>query len=175
MRRAGEGGIGIAVAEGAVADDVRSERRVQERRWQLQNYVQALHQIREPLHRTVWEILAELPRAAGQVFVLPAARGAGHFVGLQKFWTCARTRAGLPDVRLHDFRHSFASVGVGLNQSLFIVGKILGHTRAATTERYSHLALDPVRAAAEQSSRQLANALKGHGAANVVRLKRARK
>ena len=76
---------------------------------------------------------------------------------------------------MHDLRHSFASVGVGLNQSLFIVGKILGHTRAATTERYSHLALDPVRAAAEQSSRRLSDALDGRKAANVVRLKRARK
>ena len=63
-------------------------------------------------------------------------------------------------------------MGVAFNQSLFIVGKILGHGRAETTQKYSHLRLDPVRAAAEQTSQRLAGALKGRKAGNVVRLKR---
>jgi integrase len=99
-----------------------------------------------------------------QGYVFPAARGDGHHQSAGKIWRQLRKRAGLTGVRLHDLRHSFASVGVSLNQSLFIVGKILGHTKAKTTERYSHLQLDPVRAAAEQTSKRVADALKGRGA-----------
>ena len=71
---------------------------------------------------------------------------------------------GLKGVRLHDLRHTHASVGVALNQSLFIVGKILGHKRPQTTEKYAHLALDPIRAAAEQTAQRLSGALRGRKA-----------
>jgi integrase len=128
-----------------------------------------------PLAAPALAVFAGLRRDDRSAYVFPATRGRGFNVGIAKIWNALRAAAGLKGVRLHDLRHSFASVGVGLNQSLFIVGKILGHTRAATTERYSHLALDAVRAAAEQSSRRLSDALNGRKAANVVRLKHARK
>jgi integrase len=54
------------------------------------------------------------------------------------------------DVRLHDFRHSFASVGASGGDSLLILGSILGHASASTTARYAHLQDDPRRAAAER-------------------------
>jgi hypothetical protein len=63
-----------------------------------------------------------------------------------------------------------ASVGVALNQSLFIVGKVLGHKWPQPTEKYAHLALDPIRAAAEQTAQRLAGVLKGRKAA-VVKLR----
>ena len=128
-----------------------------------------------PLGAPALQILADLPRAGA--FVLPAERGAdGHFVGLQKFWTRARTGAGLPDVRLHDFRHSFASVGVASGDSLYIVGKLLGHAKAETSQRYAHLADDPLRAAADRIAGAIASAMKPTGATGaVVPLKSARR
>ncbi len=71
-------------------------------------------------------------------------------MNLRKPWARIRTKAGLDDLRLHDLRHSFASVGAGLGVSLPIIGKMLGHTQAATTQRYAHLAADPVKAATDK-------------------------
>ena len=128
-----------------------------------------------PLGAPALEIFAEHIKD-GAAWIFPAERGKGHYQGTPKIWReKIRDAAGLSAVRIHDLRHSFASVGVAFNQSLFIVGKILGHRRAETTQKYSHLQLDPVRAAAEQTSQRLAGALKGRKAANVVRLKRRRK
>ncbi len=113
---------------------------------------------------------------SGDQFVFPAERGDGHHDGVYKVWRRLRKDAGLSDVRLHDLRHTHASTGVALNQSLHIVGKILGHRKPETTARYAHLALDPVRLAADQTAHRVASAMKGRGASNskVVRLARSK-
>jgi integrase len=51
-------------------------------------------------------------------------------------------------LRIHDLRHGFASVGAAASLGLPIIGKLLGHSQAATTQRYAHLGDNPVRAAA---------------------------
>lgn len=66
--------------------------------------------------------------------------------------------AKLEGVTLHTIRHSFASVGVDEGLSLPIVGKLLGHAQASTTQRYAHVA-DPVRAAGELVAGRIASAL----------------
>jgi site-specific recombinase XerD len=58
-------------------------------------------------------------------------------------------------------RHSFASIGAGASLGLPILGKLLGHSQAATTQRYAHLAADPMRAAAEAIGHEIMNALEG--------------
>ncbi len=68
---------------------------------------------------------------------------------------------GLLDVRLHDLRHSYASMGAGLNESLHVIGALLGHKDTATTQRYAHLSDDPMRAAADRISGHLAAAMAG--------------
>lgn len=68
---------------------------------------------------------------------------------------------GLTDVRLHDLRHSFASVAASGGMSLPMIGKLLGHTQAATTARYAHLADDPIRAANEAIGEKIVAAMKG--------------
>lgn len=65
----------------------------------------------------------------------------------EKPWQRIRKAAGLPEVRLHDLRHSHASVGIANGLTLPLIGGILGHTQASTTERYAHLDTDPVKAA----------------------------
>lgn len=78
---------------------------------------------------------------------------------LNKPWSAVLKRAGLEDVRLHDLRHSFASVGVGGSLGLPIVGKLLGHTQAATTQRYAHLDTDPLKRAVDAIGDKIAAAM----------------
>ena len=62
-----------------------------------------------------------------------------------------RRKTGLgQDARVYDLRHTFASVGAGGGLGLPIIGKLLGHTQSRTTQRYAHLADDPLREAAEK-------------------------
>jgi len=112
-----------------------------------------------PLAAAAMELLSTLPRTSA--YVLPAAKGAGHYMGLQKDWERIRVRASLPGLRVHDLRHSFASFAVADGHTLFMVGKVLGHKQARTTEGYAHLAADPVRAVAERTAARIAAAMKG--------------
>jgi integrase len=83
-------------------------------------------------------------------------------VGLQKIWAKLRDCAGFGDVRLHDLRHTYASVGAASGESLCFVGKLVGHKQHATTQRYAHLADDPLRAAADRIATQISAGLKAH-------------
>jgi integrase len=94
-------------------------------------------------------------------FVFPSAKTDGHLVGLPKMWRKWRSEAGLEDVRIHDLRHSFASVGASGGTPLFVLGGILGHKSTATTDRYAHLQDDPARTAADSISTTIAAALNG--------------
>jgi integrase len=78
---------------------------------------------------------------------------------LQPFWQRVRARAGLKDVRIHDLRHTFASVAVASGQGLPMIGKLLGHSQVQTTARYAHLAGDPVRAAANDVADSIATSI----------------
>lgn len=90
------------------------------------------------------EILATLPRIDGNPHVIIGRREAAHLVNLQKPWRRIRKEAGLDDVRIHDLRHSYASVGAAAKGSLPMIGRLLGHNHQNTTARYAHLADDPV-------------------------------
>lgn len=78
-------------------------------------------------------------------------------------WVGFRKRAGMEDLRIHDLRHSFASVAVAGGAGLHLIGKLLGHSHVATTSRYAHLADDPVKEAADKVSRSISNAMGGLG------------
>ncbi len=95
-------------------------------------------------------------------------------VNVQKPWAIIRHAAGLDDVRLNDLRHSFASYGVQAGQSLYVVGAMLGHKKASTTERYAHLGADPVRAAADQTAATINALLFGEDKGKVVTLRGGR-
>ena len=110
---------------------------------------------------TAVELLAVLPRVEGNPYVLPGKVRGRHYVGLEKAWGRLRARAGLSDVRLHDLRHTHASVGAGAGLSLPLIGKLLGYKQTATTQRYAHLHDDPVRKAADRVTGHLAAALEG--------------
>ena len=129
-----------------------------------------------PLNAGALEILSKLPRLKGSPFVFPAHRSEGHYEGTPKVWRIIRSMAGLDDVRLHDLRHSFASIAVSGGASLPIIGALLGHTDAATTQRYAHLHDDPLKAASEAVGGKIAAAMGGQSeklsASRVRELKR---
>jgi integrase len=112
-----------------------------------------------PLASAALEVLNGLPRKSE--YVLPAGKGQGHYTGLQKDWERVRERAGLSSVRIHDMRHSFASFAIAGGVSLYIIGRVLGHKQARTTEGYAHLGDDPLRHAANLTADRIAAAMKG--------------
>lgn len=101
------------------------------------------------------KILAQRHPAKATDFVFPAIRGEGHIIGVRRAFVKACARAGLQGVRVHDMRHSFASFAVADGASLFLVGKLLGHASAHTTERYAHLSGDPLQDAAAAIGKKL--------------------
>ncbi len=109
-----------------------------------------------PLARPVIDYVASLPRIEGNPYVLPGDVEEAHFVGLQKVWAGIRDAVGLKDVRLHDLRHSFASVGTDEGDSLQVIGRLLGHSKITTTQRYAHLSVNPVRDAVERIGGRIA-------------------
>jgi integrase len=128
-----------------------------------------------PLAAAAVKLLAELPRHGD--YVLPAAKGAGHYTGLQKDWERVRARARLGSARIHDLRHSFASFAVADGNSLYLIGKVLGHKQARTTEIYAHLADDPIRAVADRTAARIAAAMAPAGErnpANIVPIRSGR-
>lgn len=110
------------------------------------------------------EILNSLLRTDGSDFVFPAATGKGHYQGIGKVWRSVRHKAGLSDVRLHDLRHTFASFGAAGGLSLPLIGALLGHSQPQTTQRYAHLADDPIQQAAKQVGDAVASAMSGSSA-----------
>ena len=115
------------------------------------------------------EVLAGLPRLEGVPYVLGAKRGTTF---VEEPWRRIRKAARLDDVRLHDLRHSFASVAVAGGMGLPIIGKMLGHTQTQATQRYAHLASDPVKEAAATVAGKIAAAMNSKLSTDVVPLRR---
>lgn len=80
---------------------------------------------------------------------------------LKRPWEAIRRHAKLDGVRLHDLRHTFASLGAGASLGLPIVGKLLGHSQPQTTARYAHLDADPLRRASDIIGIQIEKAMAG--------------
>lgn len=129
-------------------------------------------------------ILAELPRIGpyvipGEDKVLPDGQIEHRpRSDLKRPWQHVRKYAGLDKtaddpllrVRIHDLRHTHASVGVGANLSLQIIGKLLGHTQMKTTQRYAHLADDPKRSASDLIGSKIADAMGDRGSTANIHL-----
>ena len=122
------------------------------------------------------QILESLPRIDGNPYVCVGSLVGGHISDLGAIWERIRKRAGLDDVRLHDLRHSFASVAAARGGSLPMIGKLLGHTQARTTQRYAHLGANPVREFNEKVGEAIASAMGGtadRSSAEIVPLRKS--
>jgi integrase len=102
-------------------------------------------------------ILAALPRMDACPYVIGLS-------DLSRPWAAVTKAAGLEGLRIHDLRHSFASIGAGALFGLPVIGKLLGHTQASTTFRYAHLGDDPMRRASESIGSTIAAGIEWTGA-----------
>lgn len=112
-----------------------------------------------PLNKPAIEILRQIPRIQNNPYVITGRKDGAHLVEMEKPWQRIRKTAKIEDVRIHDLRHSFASVAVSGGMSLPLIGKLLGHTQAQTTQRYAHLALDPLLVASNSVASSLMAAM----------------
>ncbi|MDG1287644.1 MAG: tyrosine-type recombinase/integrase [Rickettsiales bacterium] len=110
------------------------------------------------------ELLASAECIEGCPYVLPGIGKKGYYVTLQKAWDRIRRKAGLEDVRLHDLRHSYASMAAAGGMNLYMIGKLLGHTQQSTTERYAHLVGKPMHEAAHLVGNTMAAVMAGNKA-----------
>ncbi|MDD1449778.1 site-specific integrase [Sphingomonas sp. H160509] len=114
--------------------------------------------------RTIWlnsqalAVLADIPRREGCALVFPNSTGTKPLT-IDPWWSGFRRSCSMPDLRLHDLRHSFASTAIMDNVPLVTIGKLLGHVLPETTAKYAHLADEVIGDAAQRISGSLAQAL----------------
>jgi len=109
-----------------------------------------------PLSAPVKQLLARLRQETNSPWVFPADSKPGHRVTVQKSWLAICKSARITGLRIHDLRHSFASLAVNQGASLPLIGALLGHASPTTTARYAHLFDDPQREAVERVGKLLA-------------------
>lgn len=101
------------------------------------------------------EVFKTIPREEKNEYVIMGKKNASHLINLQKPWRRIRKKANLEDVRLHDLRHTYASVAAASGLSLPIIGALLGHKQTQTTARYAHLVGQPLLEASEKISHKI--------------------
>ncbi|WP_162652137.1 site-specific integrase [Lentilitoribacter sp. Alg239-R112] len=119
------------------------------------------------------EVLSTLPRTDD--YVISGAIPGKPRSDLKRPWQRICNHAKLEGVRLHDLRHTYASVGAMSGMGLGVVGKLLGHQTPETTAQYSHFADDPLRRASETIGGSIAAALAGGNSSNVIDLTQHKK
>jgi integrase len=146
-------------------------------RWDQVDFARALASLPDsktgakviPLSTAALEIISSLPRVSD--YVIAGDRPNRPRADLQRPWDAVRRLAGLEGVRIHDLRHSHASMAAASGLSLTIIGELLGHRQASTTKRYVHLTGTPVQVAAERVSSSIEAAMRGRPDAEVVPLR----
>lgn len=119
------------------------------------------------------QVLADIPRIDGNEYVVAGSKTNRPRTDLKRPWAAITKAAGLEGLRIHDLRHSFASLGAGGGLGLPIIGKLLGHSQAATTHRYAHLDTDPLRRAVDTIGQQIEGMMRKKSA-DVVPIRRAK-
>jgi integrase len=127
---------------------------------------------RVPLSPAALQILSEMRSNDGSSsdHVFPGPGRNHHRESIKKPWARLCKKAGIAGLRVHDLRHTYASILASSGSSLHLIGQMLGHTQPTTTARYAHMLDDPMRAAAER----VAGVVAGGPGAKVVELPRRR-
>jgi integrase len=127
---------------------------------------------RLPLSAPALALLADIRarRVSGDAegYVFPGRKPGQPLQQLRACWDAVCKQAGLTGVRIYDLRHTFAATGAGGGLSLPLIGRLLGHTQQRTTQRYAHLADDPLREAADKIADAITNASES---GKIVRLR----
>jgi len=123
---------------------------------------------RVPLSAPARQLLAEMRAKSSSGVVFPGRNSDGPVTDIKKSWRSLCETAGITGVRLHDLRHTYASVLASAGLSLPVIGALLGHTQPGTTARYAHLFDDPLRAATER----VGAIMTGGDAAKIVAIRK---
>lgn len=126
-----------------------------------------------PLGAPALELLRSIPRVEASPYVFPGAKPGAHRVEIRRVWEAVREAAHLEGVRLHDLRHTVASVAVSGGASLPIIAAILGHKDSKSTQRYAHLIESARREAADKAAGDVYAAMNGN-ATQVISMHHAR-
>jgi integrase len=126
---------------------------------------------RVPLSAPARQLLAELREKAAKdaEFVFPGRGEEGHRVEIKGDWAAICEAAEIIEARMHDLRHTYASMLASVGLSLPVIGALLGHSQPATTARYAHLFDDPLRVATERVGAIVTNA----STADVIKMREA--
>lgn len=112
-----------------------------------------------PLSDGALAVLKSLPVLPGVSWAFANPRTGRPYVSIFFAWDTARRKAGLGEVRVHDLRHSFASLLINSGRTLYEVQQILGHTQIKTTQRYAHLSQETLLDAANAASRAVGDVM----------------
>lgn len=116
-----------------------------------------------PLNESALSVLESLHTETDFEYLFVNRRTGKPYVAIAKVWDRLRKKAGLPHLRLHDLRHSFASFLVNAGRTLYEVQQILGHSDAKVTQRYAHLSSKTLQEAANSASTKILGELKRTG------------
>ena len=115
------------------------------------NHTKQKKEHRVPLSAAAIQLLMEMAANSGPShYVFPGRVPGEPLKEIKNFWAGVCNQAGLEDCRIHDLRHTYASILASAGLSLPVIGALLGHTQPNTTARYSHLFDNPLREATER-------------------------
>lgn len=109
-----------------------------------------------PLNREALALLRAMnAERASDEFLFPGLKDGKAQTSLQFFWASIRREAGLPTLRIHDFRHLFATAAIESGVPIDAIAPLLGHRSSAITKVYAHLSTEVLRAASEKAAAAL--------------------
>lgn len=114
-----------------------------------------------PLTDAALNVLDQIGTEGSFEHVFVNAKTGTHYTHIRHTWIRLRNKAGLPWLRLHDLRHTFASMLVNSGQSLYSVQQCLGHADSRVTQRYAHLSSQTLQDAANCASEKIMEAMQG--------------
>ena len=120
-----------------------------------------------PMSAPLLELLSTLPVVEGNPYVFPGNVAGKPIANLAKPWKRVLYEARIDPARVHDLRHTAASIAVSSGASLPLIGGVLGHKSPQTTARYAHLSDDPVRQTSEAIAQHVSSIIDGKEAAVV--------
>ena len=125
-----------------------------------------------PMSAPLRQVLTNLIRLDGNPYVFAGDRAGQPIINTAKPWRRVMTVSGIAPTRLHDLRHTAASMGVAAGASLALIGGVLGQKSQQTTQRYAHLYDDPVRATSEAIAVRVSSAMNGEAGGAVVPIRK---
>lgn len=111
------------------------------------------------LSKAAGDLISSIKRDPASEYLFTGDRPGKPIVSLRKTWERVCKAAKIDDIRLHDLRHSYASVGAAGGLSLPVIGALLGHSQPSTTARYAHLSASPLHEAANAIGTEILSAL----------------